>query len=297
MQRHESYFRIAAGLLIGMSLLAGCSQSKSTVEKSGDKQSTETAPREKAVAEPGQDSSPATESVAPAQEPTPQSAEAAAPKRPAIEVAASETAEAPALQIPTEPEPAPQLKAQASQTPAPLPASKAPLPLDNVPTAELKMPSVVLSDQHAALCKVKVGDPFPALELPDISGARKTLNELYGSKLTLVVFWNGKQPTAIEELSDLTRYFLPRFADKGLAVVAIDSGDEATKAGELSQKAGAAYPVLSDADGAALTQVATSKLPRSYLLDPSGKIIWFDLEYSPTTRRDLAQAIRFTLER
>jgi hypothetical protein len=55
--------------------------------------------------------------------------------------------------------------------------------------------------------------------------------------------------------------------------------------------------VLSDKDGAAHKQVATSKLPRSYLLDPSGKILWFDLEYSPTTRRDLAQAIRFTLER
>jgi peroxiredoxin len=288
MQRHNSYFRIAAGLLAGVTLLlAGCSQSKSTVEKAGDKQTTETAPAEQPAAEP----------VTPSQESTQQPAETAEAKRPAIDVAASEIAEAPALQVPTEPEPAPQPKTQASQTPAPLPASKAPLPLDNVPVSELKMPGVVLSDQHAALCKVKVGDPFPVLELPDVSGAKRSLNELYGSKLTLVVFWNGRQPTAIEELSDLTRYFLPRFGDKGLAVVAIDSGDEAAKAGELSQKVGAAYPVLSDADGAALSQVATSKLPRSYLLDPSGKVLWFDLEYSPTTRRDLAQAIRFTLER
>jgi peroxiredoxin len=295
MQRHESYFRIAAGLLTAMVLLAGCSQSKSTAEKAGDRQTTEAAPAEQSAAEPAKDTSSATEAAAASQEPSQQPAETAETKRPAIEVAASETAEAPALQVPTEPEP--QAKTQASQSPAPLPASKAPLPLDNVPTAELTMPGVVLSDQHAALCKVKVGDQFPTLELPDVSGAKKSLNELYGPKLTLVLFWNGKQPTAIEELSDLTRYFLPRFADKGLAVVAIDSGDEAATAGELSQKAGAAYPVLSDADGAALKQVATSKLPRSYLLDSSGKVIWFDLEYSPTTRRDLAQAIRFTLER
>ena len=29
--------------------------------------------------------------------------------------------------------------------------------------------------------------------------------------------------------------------------------------------------------------------------DPAGKVLWFDLEYSPTTRRDLTSAIRVSL--
>lgn len=287
MQRSTPFFHVIAGFGASAGLLlAGCSQSQPTAERP-------------AAEAPAADASAGTEAVAPAEEPA--SDQRNASERPAIEVAPSDNAEAPALEVPTEPaaEPAssPEPKTQASQTPAPLPASKAPLPLDRVPVAELKMPGVVLSDQHAALCKVKVGDQFPALELPNLAGAKKALNELFGSKLTLVVFWNGKQPTGLEQLSDLSRYHLPRFGDKGLAVVAINSGDDATQASELSQKAGTAYPVLRDADGAALAQVAASKLPRSYLLDPSGKVLWFDLEYSPTTRRDLAQAIRFTLER
>lgn len=290
MQRLAPFVHVMAGLGAGAGLVfGGCSQNPPSAERPAS---------ENAESPPGNASS-ETESVAPAENSAAENQ--TAPQRPAIDVAPSETAEAPALEVPTEPAVEPvspsETRTQALQTPAPLPASAAPLPLDHVPAADLKMPGVVLSDQHAALCKVKVGDQFPALELPNLAGEKKSLNELFGSKLTLVVFWNGKQPTGIEELSDLARYHLPRFGDKGLAVVAINTGDAAAQAGELSQKAGAAYPVLSDADGAALSQVATSKLPRSYLLDPSGKVLWFDLEYSPTTRRDLAQAIRFTLER
>lgn len=213
--------------------------------------------------------------------------------KPEVEVADATDAEAPSLDVPTEPEVAEPV--QAAPPPAPLPASEAPLPLDRLPLAELSMPKVVLSDQHAAMSKVKVGDAFPNLELPDTAGQRRSLTELYGPKLTLVVFWDHTQPTAIEELSDLNRYHLPRFGDKGLAVVAVNSGDGATEAAELAKTAGASYPVLIDTDRQAFAQVASDKLPRSYLLDPTGKVIWFDLEYSPTTRRDLAVAIRHTL--
>jgi peroxiredoxin len=212
--------------------------------------------------------------------------------RPEIEVADANGVEAPSLDVPTEPEIA---KAVQQAPPAPLPASEAPLPLDRLPLAELAMPLVVLSDQHAAICKIKVGDSFPNLELPDTAGQPRTLTELYGSKLTLVVFWDQTQPTALEELSDLNRYHLPRFGEKGLAVVAVNCGDGPTEAAELAKAAGATYPVLIDAGRQAFSQVASDKLPRSYLLDPSGKVIWFDLEYSPTTRRDLAVAIRHTL--
>jgi hypothetical protein len=32
-------------------------------------------------------------------------------------------------------------------------------------------------------------------------------------------------------------------------------------------------------------------MPRTYLLDPTGKILWFDVEYSRSTRRDLSEAL------
>jgi peroxiredoxin len=182
--------------------------------------------------------------------------------------------------------------------PAELPKTAAamPLPLDNVETADLMMPKVVLTEHHAAMCKVKVGDRFPDLKLPDTSGAVKSLAEIAASsKLTLVVFWTAAEPIAVEQLADLAKYHDPRFAGEGLAIVAVNSGDPAPQAAELAKKAGAKFTVLCDVDGAALAQVATGKLPRSYVIDPAGQILWFDLEYSATTRRDMVQAIRFAL--
>ena len=45
-------------------------------------------------------------------------------------------------------------------------------------------------------------------------------------------------------------------------------------------------------DGAALAQIGSVALPRLYVLDPTGNIVWFDIEYSESTRRELAQTLR-----
>lgn len=222
--------------------------------------------------------------------------EPARDEEPAAEVAQAEGEAPPSLDVPTQPdEPVMEKPQPKPEPPPPLPAAEAPLPLDNIPTAELSMPAVRFTDHHAAMNKVGLGDQFPNLELPNLQGEQKSLTELLGSKLTLVVFWNATQPTGLEELADLARYYQPRFGDKGVAIVAVNTGDQPQTASKLVETTGAAYPVLSDAEGAALESVATGKLPRTYLLDPAGKIVWFDMEYSPTTRRDLAAAIRTTL--
>jgi hypothetical protein len=49
---------------------------------------------------------------------------------------------------------------------------------------------------------------------------------------------------------------------------------------------------LLDAEGRAFAEVGSEKLPRTYLVDAQGKILWFDIEYSLSTRRELHQALR-----
>jgi hypothetical protein len=34
-----------------------------------------------------------------------------------------------------------------------------------------------------------------------------------------------------------------------------------------------------------------------YLLDPQGKVLWFDIDYSLATRRELNQALRAVVQR
>lgn len=157
------------------------------------------------------------------------------------------------------------------------------------------MPYVALSAGHQATCKVAVGDAFPAVTLSGAKGAPKPLSELLGQKLTVVLFWHHGNPYSVGELGELQREVFERYAESGVNVVAIHVGDEAAAAASATQERGVTFSQFLDADKSIFAQVATAKLPRTYLLDAAGKILWFDLEYSRSTYRELIEALDYTL--
>jgi peroxiredoxin len=157
--------------------------------------------------------------------------------------------------------------------------------------AEAEIPPVLLTDQHAALSRVKVGDTLPAIELPQASGGNAKLPSMYGKAATVVVFWKSDRGMAIQELSDLGPDVVEKFGSQGVAVVGVAAGEPAAGARAAIQKTSADFPQLLDADGAAFAKVGSEKLPWTLVLDPGGKIVWFDLEYSPATRRELQQVL------
>jgi peroxiredoxin len=169
------------------------------------------------------------------------------------------------------------------------------LPLEEAIDSGQIMPQPQFTEQHIKTCKVLVGDQFPKLELADVSGQSQNLADLLGEKLTVVVFCNSNLPTSLEELADLEKRYVREFGEQGLNVIGVNVNDKPEVAKELSEQSGAKFPELSDTAGQAFASVATAKLPRTYLLDASGKILWFDIEYSRTTRQQLLSAIRYSL--
>jgi peroxiredoxin len=160
-------------------------------------------------------------------------------------------------------------------------------------SAPAVIPPVVLSKRHEALCKVKLGDVLPAIEVPPLgTSQKKKLAELYGKKATVVVFWKGDRRMAREVLADVGPDVVELFGKQGVAVVGIAVNETAASAKAALDKAGAKFVNLLDADGKAFALVGSVRLPRVYLVDPAGKILWFDIEYSQTTRRELHQALR-----
>jgi peroxiredoxin len=157
------------------------------------------------------------------------------------------------------------------------------------------MPRVSFSRAHAELCKVQVGDQFPNVELAKIDGQSQPIAELLGPKLSVIVMWNGKKPSSVQELGDLEPEVIARFGEQGVRVVAINSGDDPQLAGELAAQAGSGFVLLCDQTGKTLEQTAPGRVPSTYLLDAGGRVLWFDIEYSASTRRELVQAIRYTL--
>jgi cytochrome c biogenesis protein CcmG, thiol:disulfide interchange protein DsbE len=188
--------------------------------------------------------------------------------------------------------------------PAAKPAPTAPT---KTKTAKKSLPppatisKVSLTDKLRATCLVKVGDELPEVELAGLDGNKASLKSLHGDALTVVFFWNIGTTTfarqsVIEALGDMQKDVLEPFTAKDLKVVGINVGNKPEDVKKALETSGASYPNLLDPQGNFFRSVAMEKLPRVYLLDGSGKILWFDIDYARATRRELLTGIKAVLE-
>jgi hypothetical protein len=164
-----------------------------------------------------------------------------------------------------------------------------------------KIPTVAWSQEDLATCRVLVGDTMPDAELPDLQGQPQALKGLYGGRLTVVCFWTAgktrkEELTAREMLSVLADEVAARYADQGVRVVAVNVKDSPEAIAKLLPAEGdGKVSNLSDPQGTLFDKLAKERLPRIYLLDPAGRILWFDMEYSNGSMRLLHQGLKIAL--
>jgi peroxiredoxin len=154
------------------------------------------------------------------------------------------------------------------------------------------IPPVLMSKQHEALNKVKVGDKLPAISLNRLGDRPTRLGELFGRTATVVAFWRADRRASRTLLADLGPDVAEPFRQRGVAVVGVAVETPEAEARQTLEQTSAQMPTLLDADGQAFAQVGKDRLPRVYLVDRDGKILWFDIDYSLATRRELNQALR-----
>jgi hypothetical protein len=171
------------------------------------------------------------------------------------------------------------------------------------PASKHPMPAAKLSVEDMATCLVKAGDRMPDASLPDLQGKDQPLKQLYGKRLTFVCLWTAgdtqkSKSKAQETLDSLAMDLAEPFAKQGVAVIAIDEGDKSETVSQMTDLAAAKFPSLLDPDGRYFALVATKLLPRIYLLDADGKVLWFDREYSGVfIRKNIVPAITEILEK
>lgn len=153
-----------------------------------------------------------------------------------------------------------------------------------------QQPVVAMSAEHRASCLVYLNQVLPEGRLPDQTGTEHSLRESLGKAVTVVVFWNRDQRYAWDQFRHLQRD-LAAWRDKGVRVIAIHVGAPPRDYDALCREHGQGVLCLLDGDGSYFATVATTRLPRTYVLDAQGKIVWLDLEYSRSTRHDLQQAL------
>jgi len=184
----------------------------------------------------------------------------------------------------------------ASLIPATPPAKRS-LPLPKPLATKPWHPEVVLSQGHTDTCLVQVGDVLPELTLQSLGGEATTLSKLYGERFTVLVFWTKDHPYAAEQFARLRAETDEPFSKFGVNVVAVNVGDSQQAVDELNTKHKNNFSCLRDPEGKALAQLAREKLPRTYLLDSEGNVLWFDIEYSLRSTQELKNALYFHLLR
>ena len=180
-----------------------------------------------------------------------------------------------------------------------VPAEPVPAEIAKEPAAT-EMPQVLLTEADKATCLLKIGDTMPDVKLPDLGDRTLPVGELMGKELTVILFWTVgdtkfKALAAMAALEDLERDVFQRYQEQGVGVLAINENDQSEVVSEHLKDGGPTFPVVLDPGGAYFAAVASERVPRVYLVDAARKILWFDLEYSETTRSTLQEAIQAAL--
>ena len=146
----------------------------------------------------------------------------------------------------------------------------------------IAIPEVILSEEHRAQTKVVVGDEFPAIEATNAAGERTAVSDTLAGRIGVIVVPGGPDWMNAMMAKDLRDDFVVGYGGKPIGFVALGEIDQRDAAAEgkglVTLKPEAAR--LADALGRIET-------PRVYVVDKQGKLVWFDLEYTLSTHREL----------
>jgi peroxiredoxin len=126
----------------------------------------------------------------------------------------------------------------------------------------------------------------PLFNLPAAAGGSIGLNEtLRGSRAVIVSFWFTACPQCKEEFPRLQELYV-RLKAKGLGLVAIDAGDERRDVLAYAGQHGLTFPIamggpLKKSPKTIFNRYGVQAFPTTYVLDPTGRIIWRSLGWDP----------------
>ena len=126
---------------------------------------------------------------------------------------------------------------------------------------------------------MKAGDPAPDFELPDETGAMRSLKELLSSGPLVLFFYPAAMTPGCTAESCHFRDLAKEFAEVGASRVGI-SPDAVDKQQQFSAKHSFDFPLLSDPDGAVATQFGVRRSfgplltkRQTFVIDTDGKVL------------------------
>lgn len=169
------------------------------------------------------------------------------------------------------------------------------LPSEEAQAAEGSVATLVEDepDDLAETTLINAGDIAPDFTVEMLDGSKVTLSALQG-KPTLLIFWATWCPPCRLELSKLQEHIIDRYGDK-INVLPISRGEERAKVEEYISKMGYTFAVGLDGDQSIYRKYATNYIPRCFVIDAKGKVLYSGVGYDEAIAKEVEQNIEKAL--
>lgn len=169
------------------------------------------------------------------------------------------------------------------------------LPSEEAQAAEGSIATLVENepDDLAETTLINAGDIAPDFTVEMLDGSKVTLSALQG-KPTLLIFWATWCPPCRLELSKLQEHIIDRYGDK-INVLPISRGEERAKVEEYISKMGYTFAVGLDGDQSIYRKYATNYIPRCFVIDAKGKVLYSGVGYDEAIAKEVEQNIEKAL--
>ena len=149
-------------------------------------------------------------------------------------------------------------------------------------------------DDVAATTLIHEGDTAPDFSVEMMDGSKVTLSELRG-KVVLLSFWATWCPPCRQEMAHLQKGVIDHFAGKDLVVLPVSRGEKRETVEAFLKKMGYTFPVALDGDQSAYKKYASNYIPRSFVINKEGKVVYVAVGYDETIGEEINAAISAAL--
>ena len=141
-----------------------------------------------------------------------------------------------------------------------------------------------------------VGEEAPAFECVTLDGKKMDLKNLRG-KIVLLNFFATWCGPCMAEMPQMEKRVWQKFKDKDFVLLAVGREHENKELKDFPQKRGVTFPIAGDPKRKIYSQYARQYIPRNYVIDSAGKIVFQSVGYSDAEFTKMVEVIQKQLEK
>lgn len=143
--------------------------------------------------------------------------------------------------------------------------------------------------------QLEVGDALPDFQVNDMQDFKVSSDELHG-KIGVIVFFAHWCPSCLQELPHIENELWNKYKDnEQVKLMVIARAISRDTIQHFISKNKYTFPTYTDPNRRAYRKFARKHIPRSYVINRDGKIIWSSKGYNPDEFQNLIRCIEANL--